>query len=114
MKFKDYITAIKKTDNIFCITEICENRFCHNYTTFNFETEDPENEDNESGKINGREPKMYFVLYQDEMHAHLDHTFIDVEQEIELKDGGVVVMDKDDNKIILLFFTLAQINHPTL
>lgn len=108
MKFKDYITAIQKTNNIFCVTEICPNRFCKNYTTFNVETVDLENEDNEGGN----DPKTYFVLYQDEKHAHLDHTFIDVEQEIELKDGGVVVMDTDDNKITLLFFALAQINHP--
>ena len=99
MKFKDYIAAISEKTH--CITENCENGFAYNYNGFGFET------DEATGK-------KVFALYRDEIHEHLGTTFFDPEQEIKLNGSGINVVDSENNKVTLLFFTLVQINHPTL
>lgn len=96
MTFAEYIEAIQKDNQIFCIEEHCQGRFVGNHLIFGY-VEDVEND------MNG------FYSYQET--SWTPKSYIDPKQDVEFRTScpGVIVKDTDNNVVELVFYTASPI-----
>lgn len=102
MTFKEYIDGIQ--NKIHSIDEHCNGRFICTHLSFGFNQDDSDDAD-------PQRKDDYILLGAD---GNDTPTYIDSAQQIELKDNGICVTDRDDNRIELTFFAATIIPHPTI
>ena len=99
MTFAEYIEAIQKNNEIFCIEEHCQGRFVGNHLVFGYI-------ENENDEANG------FYSYQENSWSPSTH--IDPKQDVEFRTScpGIVVKDTDGNVVVLVFYRASPIENP--
>ena len=110
MTFKQYIEAIGE-QKISFIEETCNGRFVETHHCFGF-NEAEANIDPDAEKefdLTAPDQSKDFVLYDTD---GCENTYIDPEQTIVFDGKGVKVNDRDNNELVLYFFTGLLIPHP--